>query len=365
MDSSFEPYHQYAAYSPLPNSSISRLAIPPGNFSTPNIYTTYPQYYVATPPPAQSIATQVPGAVQQGPSITSSPSPTTYVDAMCRQNSGNYPYQMMPTDHNNNNLTQYQQYQATFMHVASASPTQAYFAIAQQQTPVMNTDMSEESIDNCTYHHHSPIQYSPAQPLTPNYRNTGKPRNQNGKRRNYRNNKVKNGYKRDEQPADYPNQYAESPDLYQQQQAAYHKQQADMYNNYYMEQMYYAQQQQQQLLLTPDQSVYGTNENSVDNEFNGTSDYYYNSASNEYYTCADNAHQLDTPNVTSPDDYDYDQGENDAADSSQLACQICRGRRMCFCYFLKVGYYKFPSYVDLVDYHYKKWRTNAAKQKVF
>lgn len=53
--------------------------------------------------------------------------------------------------------------------------------------------------------------------------------------------------------------------------------------------------------------------------------------------------------------------EETTSNGEQLACYVCRGRRMCFCYFLKVRYYKFPSFLDLVDHQYKKWRSNMAK----
>lgn len=38
--------------------------------------------------------------------------------------------------------------------------------------------------------------------------------------------------------------------------------------------------------------------------------------------------------------------QNDSSHDEKLACKICRGRKKCFCYFLKVGYFKFPSYHD-------------------
>lgn len=60
------------------------------------------------------------------------------------------------------------------------------------------------------------------------------------------------------------------------------------------------------------------------------------------------------------DEYDNSTEEND----ENLACQVCRGRRMCFCYFLKVRYYKFPSFFDLVDHQYKKWRSTMAKNNL-
>lgn len=68
--------------------------------------------------------------------------------------------------------------------------------------------------------------------------------------------------------------------------------------------------------------------------------------------------------TTYGEDYgdEYDDNVNDD-DNEQLACQVCRGRRMCFCYFLKVRYYKFPSFFDLVDHQYKKWRSNMLKTK--
>jgi hypothetical protein len=56
-------------------------------------------------------------------------------------------------------------------------------------------------------------------------------------------------------------------------------------------------------------------------------------------------------------DEDYD------GDKEQLACYVCRGRRMCFCYFLKVRYYKFPSFLDLVDHQYKKWKSSVVKAR--
>lgn len=59
---------------------------------------------------------------------------------------------------------------------------------------------------------------------------------------------------------------------------------------------------------------------------------------------------------------DLDEEENNASNNGEpLACYVCRGRRMCFCYFLKVRYYKFPSFLDLVDHQYKKWRLQVAK----
>lgn len=60
---------------------------------------------------------------------------------------------------------------------------------------------------------------------------------------------------------------------------------------------------------------------------------------------------------------DEEEEENLDDENEQLACYTCRGRRMCFCYFLKVRYYKFPSFLDLVDHQYKKWRQNMIKAK--
>jgi len=60
---------------------------------------------------------------------------------------------------------------------------------------------------------------------------------------------------------------------------------------------------------------------------------------------------------------DDEEEENGEEENEQLACYTCRGRRMCFCYFLKVRYYKFPSFLDLVDHQYKKWRQNMMKAK--
>lgn len=70
--------------------------------------------------------------------------------------------------------------------------------------------------------------------------------------------------------------------------------------------------------------------------------------------------------TTYGDDFDEDENAPDGdvdEENEQLACYTCRGRRMCFCYFLKVRYYKFPSFLDLVDHQYKKWKSNAAKAK--
>lgn len=60
---------------------------------------------------------------------------------------------------------------------------------------------------------------------------------------------------------------------------------------------------------------------------------------------------------------DNNNGDANGEGDDQLACNVCRGRRMCFCYFLKVRYYKFPSFFDLVDHQYKKWRTSMMKPK--
>ena len=63
-------------------------------------------------------------------------------------------------------------------------------------------------------------------------------------------------------------------------------------------------------------------------------------------------------------DENYDDNSNlENENEEQLACYVCRGRRMCFCYFLKVRYYKFPSFFDLVDHQYKKWRQTMNKNK--
>jgi hypothetical protein len=59
----------------------------------------------------------------------------------------------------------------------------------------------------------------------------------------------------------------------------------------------------------------------------------------------------------------YEEDYLETQKEEQLACTICRGRRMCFCYFLKVKYYKFPSFFDLVDHQYKKWRSSVVKKK--
>lgn len=66
------------------------------------------------------------------------------------------------------------------------------------------------------------------------------------------------------------------------------------------------------------------------------------------------------------DDYTdgYDDNINCDDNDENLACQVCRGRRMCFCYFLKVRYYKFPSFFDLVDHQYKKWRKTMASNQL-
>lgn len=65
------------------------------------------------------------------------------------------------------------------------------------------------------------------------------------------------------------------------------------------------------------------------------------------------------------EDYEnYDESCNGDENDENLACQICRGRRMCFCYFLKVRYYKFPSFFDLVDHQYKKWRKTIAQNNL-
>ena len=64
-----------------------------------------------------------------------------------------------------------------------------------------------------------------------------------------------------------------------------------------------------------------------------------------------------------PNDINADDEEYDDEEKEQLACYICRGRRMCFCYFLKVRYYKFPSFLDLIDHQYKKWKSSVQKAK--
>lgn len=70
-------------------------------------------------------------------------------------------------------------------------------------------------------------------------------------------------------------------------------------------------------------------------------------------------------NIESYGDEYADTYEDNGDDNDEnLACQVCRGRRMCFCYFLKVRYYKFPSFFDLVDHQYKKWRKTMAQNNL-
>jgi hypothetical protein len=71
-------------------------------------------------------------------------------------------------------------------------------------------------------------------------------------------------------------------------------------------------------------------------------------------------------NITTYGEDVYDENYDDSNlddNEEQLACYTCRGRRMCFCYFLKVRYYKFPSFFDLVDHQYKKWRQTVNRSK--
>ena len=69
--------------------------------------------------------------------------------------------------------------------------------------------------------------------------------------------------------------------------------------------------------------------------------------------------------TTYGDEYDetYDEKSTTDTENEQLACYVCRGRRMCFCYFLKVRYYKFPSFFDLMDHLTKKRRNANMKNK--
>ena len=77
------------------------------------------------------------------------------------------------------------------------------------------------------------------------------------------------------------------------------------------------------------------------------------------------AYDFENDYETYGDEYadDENNGNLNDNDEEHLACKVCRGRRMCFCYFLKVRYYKFPSFFDLVDHQYKKWRLTMAKAK--
>ena len=68
---------------------------------------------------------------------------------------------------------------------------------------------------------------------------------------------------------------------------------------------------------------------------------------NDYYQHIDNTTDDSQDSITA----------NDSTEDAKLACIICRGRKKCFCYFIKVGYHKFPSYVDYAEYHFKQWKT--------
>jgi hypothetical protein len=58
-----------------------------------------------------------------------------------------------------------------------------------------------------------------------------------------------------------------------------------------------------------------------------------------------------------------DEDENADLGEGELACETCHGRRMCFCYYLKVRYYKFPSFMDLMHSQFKKMLQLYGKQQ--
>ena len=60
-------------------------------------------------------------------------------------------------------------------------------------------------------------------------------------------------------------------------------------------------------------------------------------------------------NIDVNDDYqDPMPPQNNSSHDKNLACQTCRGRTKCFCYFIKVGYHQFPSYKDYQIHQYNQ-----------
>lgn len=299
------------SYSPIQNSATSAFAANLG--SSPNVYITQPQQYLATAPNPTSTLNNSPTQV---PTMMASPMPY-------QMYSGSYPSPIP-------------------MGAASmSSPMPSY---------LMTPPMSQCSI-------------SPKQN-----------RNNYGKR---------NGNYHGKKSASYNNKVAYNS---YDQQSAYHHQ---------SQEYYYGQPSDQTYLISNspnctfnDNSNCSTN-NSIDE--NGNVMMAPMEALNQLNASASNgnvvpmnAHEMSqaAPQFVYPNTMDgtfeynencnYSFGDDEygdegklepVEDDSQLACRICRGRRMCFCYFLKVRYYKFPSFLDLVDHQYKKWRSSVVKSK--
>ena len=85
----------------------------------------------------------------------------------------------------------------------------------------------------------------------------------------------------------------------------------------------------------------------------------YCMSSSEYYqrdhsTCVDTTTSIG-------DEYQDMMQKNDSYEDEKLACKICRGKKKCFCYFLKVGYKNFPSFNDYCEHQAKQSKTNMFK----
>lgn len=301
-------------YSPIQNSATSAFASNLG--SSPNVYISQ-QQYLATPPNPTSTLNNSPTQVTMIPSQMSYP-----------MYSSSYP-----------------------------SPIPAVVPIgAPSMSSPMPSYLMTPPMSQCSA---SPKQSSST------YRNG----NHHGKRNNYHN--KKSSYNK----TAYNN--------YEQHQAYHHHHHQDYYYN--------SQPSDQTYLINNSFNDINSTNNSLDDNSNNNvmmapmdnTNPLNTSASNinmipmNPHDLAQSAPQFIYPNTIDGnfeynENYNYSFGDDDYGDESklepvdddsQLACRICRGRRMCFCYFLKVRYYKFPSFLDLVDHQYKKWRSSVVKSK--
>jgi hypothetical protein len=167
------------------------------------------------------------------------------------------------------------------------------------------------------------------------------------KRINYHSNNNQN-----ENCGDYieQQQQQQQPQMQEQQQVYYHTEYID--SSPQPPQGYYYEQQIANESYIPCNDITNYSASPVPPAQNGQQQQQYN----DYY-------QIDNNNCC---EYQHDQMTQaqmmiDSAEEEKLACKICRGKKKCFCYFIKVGYHKFPSYVDFAEYQFRQWKSNMQK----
>lgn len=267
-----------------------------------------------------------------------------------------------PASVSNTSSTHHHQDYATPLHytnlIAYSSPYPLMQIPApQQHSPIQTTYLIDSNnSNNYENYNNNNMNNMNKENQKPNRGN----RNGNKKYKNYNNNNNKISSKRinyhsnnnqNENCGDYieQQQQQQQPQMQEQHQVYYHTEYIE--SSPQPPQGYYYEQQIANESYIPCNDISNYSTSPVPPVQNGQQHQY-----NDYY-------QMDNNNNCCEYQHDLTPAQMmiDSAEEEKLACKICRGKKKCFCYFIKVGYHKFPSYVDFAEYQFRQWKSNMQK----